>query len=132
MATRTTAWSTAPWVASPACPPAVRATVSTEASASTCQMGPAAGTSWCLKIRMIPFATERTGIREKGRWKIMCGRPCWVENKDSILPPQFRPATWGQGGIMPILKMRKLQLREDKKPSKLSSRIRAPKPNPYT
>lgn len=37
-----------------------------------------------------------------------------------------------RGGIMPILKMRKLQLREDKKPSKLSSRIRAPKPNPYT
>ena len=56
----------------------------------------------------------------------------WVENKDRLLPLQFRPATRGQGDIMPILKMRKLQLREDKKPSKLSSSIQAPKPNPYT
>ena len=132
MATRTTTWSTAPRMASPAFPPAVRATVSMEASASTCRMGPAAGTSWCLKIRMIPFATERTGIREKGEWKKMSECPQWVENKDCLLPLQLRPATRGQGDIMPILKMRKLQLREDKKPSKLSSSIQAPMPNPYT
>lgn len=43
MATRATNWSTARRAASLACPLAVRATVSTEGSVSTCQMGPAAG-----------------------------------------------------------------------------------------
>lgn len=80
--------------------PAVRATVSTEASASTCQMGPAAGTSWCLKIRTIPFASENRDQR-KGRWKKMCECPCWVENKDSILPLQLSDQLHGgQGAVL--------------------------------
>lgn len=136
--TRATIWSSTPRAASPACPPAVRATVSTEASASTCPMGPAAGgRGWgqeaegsagnpsckgsgnamvprgVWKFRMAPFVIKRKGIRGKrdnGKEDVCMPKLCgW---KSCYITYATQTSYWVD--IMTTLKMRKLQLRDDK------------------